>query len=83
MTYNICEGLGVDDGINKGFGIVLLPHVPLIRLILVVAGADDGILLPFVSFYMLRLVNLPELMGRCMVMVVLAVALVWMTVQGA
>ena len=113
-TYNICEGLGVESGINKRFGeapvfywlytaliafgagIVLLPHVPLIRLILV-SQVANGILLPFVLFYMLRLVNLPELMGRytnglfanvvavstSVVMVVLTVALVWMTVRGA
>ena len=113
-TYNICEGLGVESGINKRFGeapvfywlytaliafgagIVLLPHVPLIRLILV-SQVANGVLLPFVLFYMLRLVNLPELMGRytngrfanavavstSVVVVVLTVALAWMTVRGA
>jgi len=112
-TYNICEGLGVESGINKRFGeapvfywlftalivfgagIVLVPHVPLIRLILL-SQVANGVLLPFVLFYMLRLVNLPELMGRytntlfanvvavstSIAMVVLTVAMLWMTVRG-
>jgi Mn2+/Fe2+ NRAMP family transporter len=51
-TYNICEGLGFESGINKhlreapifysiytllitfGAGVVLIPHIPLIKLIL-------------------------------------------------
>jgi NRAMP (natural resistance-associated macrophage protein)-like metal ion transporter len=112
-TYNICEGLGVESGINKRFrdapifywlytalivfgaGVVLLPNVPLIRLILV-SQVANGVLLPFVLFYMLRLVNLKELMGRytntlfanvvavatSAVMVVLTVAMIWMTIRG-
>ncbi len=113
-TYNICEGLGVESGINKRFaeapvfywlytalivfgaGIVLVPHVPLIRLILV-SQVANGVLLPFVLFFMLRLINMNELMGRytnsmfanvvaistSVVMVVLTVAMLWMTVRGA
>ncbi len=113
-TYNICEGLGVESGINKRFseapvfywlytalivfgaGIVLVPRVPLIRLILV-SQVANGVLLPFVLFFMLRLVNMKELMGRytntmfanvvavstSVVMVVLTIAMLWMTVGGA
>ena len=70
-TYNICEGLGVESGINKRFseapifywlytaliafgaGIVLIPRVPLIKLILL-SQVANGVLLPFVLFYMLK-----------------------------
>lgn len=45
-----------------GAGIVLIPHVPLIKLILF-SQVANGILLPFVLFYMLKLVNRHDLMG--------------------
>src|ERR1051326_1199524 len=79
-AYNICEGLGVESGINKKFseaptfywiytfliaggaGFVLIPHMPLIKLILF-SQVANGILLPFVLIFMLKLVNRPELMG--------------------
>jgi Mn2+/Fe2+ NRAMP family transporter len=80
-AYNICEGLGVESGINKKFseaptfywiytllivggaGMVLIPRMPLIKLILF-SQVANGILLPFVLIFMLRLVNKSELMGR-------------------
>src|SRR6185503_3637113 len=80
-AYNICEGLGVESGINKKFseaptfywiytllivggaGMVLIPRMPLIKLILF-SQVANGILLPFVLIFMLRLVNKPELMGK-------------------
>jgi NRAMP (natural resistance-associated macrophage protein)-like metal ion transporter len=79
-AYNICEGLGVESGVNKKFseaptfywiytfliaggaGMVLIPHMPLIKLILF-SQVANGILLPFVLIFMLKLVNRPELMG--------------------
>ena len=45
-----------------GAGIILIPHVPLIKLILF-SQVANGILLPFVLFYMLKLVNRHDLMG--------------------
>jgi Mn2+/Fe2+ NRAMP family transporter len=79
-TYNICEGLGFESGLNKkvkdapvfygvytalivfGAAIVLIPHLPLIKLILL-SQVANGILLPFVLFFMLKLINRKELMG--------------------
>lgn len=79
-AYNICEGLGVESGVNKKFseaptfywiytfliaggaGFVLIPHLPLIKLILF-SQVANGILLPFVLIFMLKLVNKTELMG--------------------
>jgi NRAMP (natural resistance-associated macrophage protein)-like metal ion transporter len=113
-TYNICEGLGFESGVNKkyseapvfyliytalivfGAGVVLLPHVPLIKLILV-SQVANGVLLPFVLFFMLKLVNRSDLMGRYKnsrlangiawttsgLMVVLTGALIWTTVRGS
>jgi Mn2+/Fe2+ NRAMP family transporter len=80
-AYNICEGLGVESGINKKFseaptfywiytlligggaGLVLIPRLPLIKLILF-SQVANGMLLPFVLIFMLKLVNKPELMGN-------------------
>ncbi|GAC1657707.1 MAG: Nramp family divalent metal transporter [Acidobacteriaceae bacterium] len=45
-----------------GAGVVMIPHVPLIKLILY-SQVANGILLPFVLFYMLKLVNRHDLMG--------------------
>lgn len=110
-TYNICEGLGFESGINKrvgeapafyvvysalvafGAGVVLLPSVPLIKLILL-SQVANGVLLPFVLFYMLKLVNRPHLMGvrtnsrfvntvaiaTSVIMVVLTIAMIWTTI---
>lgn len=46
-----------------GAGVVLIPRLPLIKLILV-SQVANGVLLPFVLFYMLKLVNRRDLMGR-------------------
>lgn len=112
-TYNVCEGLGFESGINKklsdapmfyaiytllvifGAGVVLIPRMPLIKLI-ILSQVANGVLLPFVLFFMLKLVNQEELMGRyknsraanviawstSVIMVVLTVAMVWTTVAG-
>jgi Mn2+/Fe2+ NRAMP family transporter len=112
-AYNICEGLGVESGVNKKFseaptfywiytflivggaGFVLLPHIPLIKLILY-SQVANGILLPFVLIFMLRLVNKPELMGTyknsrfanviawstSAIMIVLAAAWAWTQLTG-
>lgn len=112
-TYNICEGLGFESGINHrireapafysiysllvlvGAAIVLIPGIPLIKLILL-SQVANGVLLPFVLFYMLKLVNRPDLMRShtnsklgnaiaittSIIMVVLTVAMIWTTVSG-
>jgi Mn2+/Fe2+ NRAMP family transporter len=112
-TYNICEGLGFESGVNKhlreapvfysiytllivfGAGVVLIPHVPLIKLILL-SQVANGVLLPFVLFFMLKLINRSDLMGQytnsklanavalttSVVMVVLTIAMIWTTFVG-
>jgi len=112
-AYNICEGLGVESGVNKKFseaptfywiytfliaggaGFVLIPHLPLIKLILF-SQVANGVLLPFVLFFMLKLVNRQELMGTyrnslfanivawatSIIMIGLSAALLWAQVTG-
>ncbi|HEY7305836.1 MAG TPA: Nramp family divalent metal transporter [Bryobacteraceae bacterium] len=80
-SYNVCEGLGFESGVDKRFseapifywlytlligggaGIVLIPHLPLLKFILY-SQVANGILIPFVLVYMLLLVNRPRLMGN-------------------
>lgn len=79
-SYNICEGLGFESGIDKRFveapvfywlytlligggaAVVLVPHLPLLQVI-VFSQVANGILLPFVLVYMLLLINRGRLMG--------------------
>jgi NRAMP (natural resistance-associated macrophage protein)-like metal ion transporter len=79
-SYNICEGLGFESGIDKRFSeapvfywlytlligggaaFVLIPRLPLLKVILW-SQVANGILLPFVLVYMLLLINRPRLMG--------------------
>jgi Mn2+/Fe2+ NRAMP family transporter len=80
-AYYVCEGLGLESGINKRLGeapafyalytglivvgalaVILLSEskqVPIILLSQVV----NGVLLPFVLIFMLRLINRKDLMG--------------------
>jgi len=112
-AYNICEGLGVESGVNKKFSeartfywiytflilggasFVLIPHLPLIKLI-VFSQVANGVLLPFVLIFMLKLVNKTDLMGTyknsklqniiawstSAIMIGLTIALVWMQITG-
>jgi Mn2+/Fe2+ NRAMP family transporter len=112
-TYNICEGLGFESGIDRhmgeapvfyglytglilfGAGFVLIPRLPLLRVILI-SQVANGILLPFVLVFMLLLVNRKDLMGEyrnsplanfiaggtSIVMVILTVVLIWTSVTG-
>jgi Mn2+/Fe2+ NRAMP family transporter len=78
-----------------GAGFVLIPGLPLLKVILI-SQVANGILLPFVLTFMLILVNRPQLMGEyrngpwgnaiagatSVIMVVLTVALVWNYVTG-
>ena len=79
--------------IAVGAGFVLTPRLPLIRVILV-SQVANGVLLPFVLFFMLTLVNRADLMGTytnsraanliawstSVVMVALTAALIWTSV---
>lgn len=112
-TYNICEGLGFESGIDRRFGdarifyglytalilfgagFVLVPHLPLLQVILV-SQVANGILLPFVLTFMLLLINRPRLMGEyrnrpwgnliaggtSIVMILLTIGLVWTSISG-
>src|SRR5689334_18277758 len=113
-TYNICEGMGFESGINRHFseapifytlytalilfgaGFVLIPGLPLLKVILI-SQIANGILLPFVLTFMLLLVNRPRLMGEyrnrpwanlvaggtSVIMIVLTIALLWTSVSGS
>ena len=113
-TYNICEGLGFESGLDRrpseapffyglytflivfGAGIVLIPHIPLLKLILW-SQVANGILLPFVLYYMIKLVNRHDLMGSytnsrlgnaiaistSVIMILLTVALIWTSITGS
>ncbi|MGH9601086.1 MAG: NRAMP family divalent metal transporter [Terriglobales bacterium] len=73
-----------------GAGVVLIPEFPLLR-VAVLSQVINGVLLPFILFFMLRLVNNRELMGEhvnsrlynavawitTVAMLVLTVAMLW------
>src|SRR5574341_441324 len=73
-----------------GAGVILWPGFPLVK-VTVFSQVLNGILLPFVLLFMLRLINKPELMGThvnsrlenavswttAVVMIVLSIALLW------
>ncbi len=112
-AYNICEGLGVESGVNKSFGeapqfdwlytllvaigggVVLIPHLPLLQVILY-SQVANGVLLPFLLIFMLILVNREDLMGdyrnsrlaniiawgTCITMMILSLAYVWTSFLG-
>ncbi len=112
-AYNICEGLGVESGVNKSFGeapqfywlytllvaigggVVLIPHLPLLQVILY-SQVANGVLLPFLLIFMLILVNREDLMGEyrnsrlanviawgtCITMMILSLAYVWTSILG-
>jgi NRAMP (natural resistance-associated macrophage protein)-like metal ion transporter len=107
-AYYVCEGLGLEAGVNKrfheaptfywlytlliavgGLAVMLLSEAKQIPIILL-SQVINGILLPFVLIFMLRLVNREDLMGKyknsrlfnniawasCIVMIVLTLLLV-------
>ena len=113
-SYNICEGLGFESGIDRRFGeakifyslytalivcgagLVLLPHLPLLRVILL-SQVLNGVLLPFVLVFMLILVNRENLMGEykngilgnsiaigtSVIVVLLTIAMIYTIVTGS
>ena len=80
-AYTVCEGLGLESGLDKSFrearffyffytlllaaaaGIVLIPNFPLVKFA-ILSQVLNGVLLPIVLIFMLRLVNKYELMGK-------------------
>lgn len=112
-SYNICEGLGFESGIDRKFGeakifytlytalivfgagFVLIPGLPLLKVILI-SQVANGVLLPFVLIFMLKLINREHLMGEyrngfwgnaiaggtSVVMVALTVVMVWSSLLG-
>ncbi len=78
-----------------GAGVVLIPHLPLLKLILF-SQVANGMLLPFVLIFMMKLINRPRIMGEycngwignaiagttSVIMIVLTVALIYTTIRG-
>jgi Mn2+/Fe2+ NRAMP family transporter len=81
--------------IGGAAGLVLIPRLPLIKLILF-SQVANGMLLPFVLIFMLKLVNKPELMGNqknsifantvawgtSVIMILLSAALIYTQITG-
>jgi Mn2+/Fe2+ NRAMP family transporter len=81
--------------IALGAGVVLIPHIPLIKVILY-SQVVNGILLPFLLIFMLILVNKKDLMGEyrnsrainittwitSVILIVLSLAYFWTVVTG-
>ncbi|WP_213803620.1 Nramp family divalent metal transporter [Granulicella sp. dw_53] len=113
-AYTVCEGLGFESGLDKGFkeapffywlytlliffgaAIVLIPAFPLVKFI-ILSQVLNGILLPVVLIFMLRLINKQELMGKYTnsvtfnvvawltagIVIVLSLILVWNGLHGS
>jgi Mn2+/Fe2+ NRAMP family transporter len=90
IFYGLYTGL-----IVCGAGFVLIPRMPLLKVILL-SQVANGVLLPFVLVFMLILVNRPRLMGEyrngpwgntiaiatSVVMVLLTIALIYNSITG-
>jgi Mn2+/Fe2+ NRAMP family transporter len=80
-AYSVCEGLGLEAGVNRRFkeapefywlytaiivvsaGMILMPGVPLLKIILV-SQILNGLLLPVILVFMALLIRRRELMGE-------------------
>ena len=112
-AYTVCEGLGFESGLDKGFNdakffyllyslllfagaaVVLIPNFPLVKFS-ILSQVLNGILLPVVLIFMLKLINKHDLMGKytntpwwngiawitVVVMITLSLILVWNTLHG-
>jgi Mn2+/Fe2+ NRAMP family transporter len=112
-AYTVCEGLGFESGLDKGFreakffywlyslllfagaAIVLIPNFPLVKFS-ILSQVLNGILLPLVLVFMLKLINKHELMGKytnsrwfnaiawatAIIVTALSLILVWNTLHG-
>ena len=79
-AYTVCEGLGLESGVDKSFGeapafywlytlliaggaaIVLLPNFQVVKM-MILSQVLNGLLVPFIIIFMLRLINRRDLMG--------------------
>jgi len=112
-AYTVCEGLGVESGLDKSFSeakffywlyslllfagaaVVLIPNFPLVKFP-ILSQVLNGVLLPIVLVFMLKLINKHELMGKytntrwwnaiawitVIIMIGLSLVLVWNTIHG-
>jgi NRAMP (natural resistance-associated macrophage protein)-like metal ion transporter len=112
-AYTVCEGLGVESGLDKTFSeakffywlyslllfagaaVVLIPNFPLVKFP-ILSQVLNGVLLPVVLVFMLKLINKHELMGKytntrswnaiawitVVIMIGLSLVLVWNTLHG-
>jgi NRAMP (natural resistance-associated macrophage protein)-like metal ion transporter len=112
-AYTVCEGLGFESGLDKGFreakffywfyslllfagaAVVLIPNFPLVKFS-ILSQVLNGILLPLVLVFMLKLINKHELMGKytntrwfnviawttAIIVTALSLVLVWNTLQA-
>jgi NRAMP (natural resistance-associated macrophage protein)-like metal ion transporter len=112
-AYTVCEGLGVEGGLDKAFrearffywlyslllfagaAVVLIPNFPLVRFS-ILSQVLNGVLLPLVLVFMLKLINKHELMGKytntrwfnaiawttAIIVTGLSLVLVWNTLRG-
>jgi NRAMP (natural resistance-associated macrophage protein)-like metal ion transporter len=112
-AYTVCEGLGFESGLDKGFreakffywfyslllfagaAVVLIPNFPLVKFS-ILSQVLNGILLPLVLVFMLKLINKHELMGKytnkrwfnviawttAIIVTALSLVLVWNTLHG-
>jgi NRAMP (natural resistance-associated macrophage protein)-like metal ion transporter len=112
-AYTVCEGLGFESGLDKGFreakffywlyslllfagaAVVLIPNFPLVKFS-ILSQVLNGILLPVVLVFMLKLINKHELMGKyvntrwlnaiawttAIIVTALSLILVWNTIHG-
>jgi NRAMP (natural resistance-associated macrophage protein)-like metal ion transporter len=112
-AYTVCEGLGFESGLDKGFreakffywlyslllfagaAVVLIPNFPLVQFS-ILSQVLNGILLPLVLVFMLKLINKHELMGKytnsrwwnviawatAIIVTALSLILVWNTFHG-
>ena len=80
-AYTVCEGMGFESGVDKGFkeapffywlytllialgaGVVLVPNFPLVKVV-ILSQVLNGVLLPVIMIFMLKLINKHELMGE-------------------
>jgi NRAMP (natural resistance-associated macrophage protein)-like metal ion transporter len=80
-AYTVCEGLGVESGLDKSFSeakffywlysillfagaaVVLIPNFPLVKFS-ILSQVLNGVLLPVIMIFMLRLINKYDLMGK-------------------
>jgi NRAMP (natural resistance-associated macrophage protein)-like metal ion transporter len=112
-AYTVCEGLGFESGLDKGFreakffywlyslllfagaAVVLIPNFPLVKFS-ILSQVLNGVLLPLVLVFMLKLINKHELMGKytnsrlfnviawttAIIVTALSLVLVWNNLHG-